>query len=479
MQPLALKRFYSWSIFLLFVGFYIAYSQIYLSALSIPILLFSAALFLFSFDKIMLFIAFCTPLSLKVMFGNSGVNLPDEPLMFILLILFIIKSFENGIDKDFYKHPLTFAVIFNLFWILVTTLTSTLPFISFKFFLARLWCTIFGFFWGGLLFKDLKKIKQFLFAFGLGLSILVFYSTIRHAKTGFTDDRVWSMMNPFMDDHTVYGAVCSIVVTFALVMAFYKRKTLYFYERIIAFYIGICALTGVILSYSRAAWLSVIFAICFYFILKLKISFKTLAFSLITILLIAFVFNDEIYQDIRLNKSASGKSLQGDIKSISNVRTDESNVERLNRWESGWRMFQAKPLLGFGPGTYMFKYSPYQRAYEMTSISSTQGTMGGIHSEYFGPAVESGIIGLISVILLFGTFINTNMKTYYQTKNPEIKMLSLAILLGLLTYFFHGLMNNFLDQDKAAVIFWAIMGMTVALSNWQRKETIKTSEKAL
>lgn len=475
MQPLALKRFYSWSIFLLFLGFYVAYSEIYVSALSIPILLFGAALFLFSFDKIILFIAFCTPLSLKVMFGNSGVNLPDEPLMFVLLILFIIKSFENGIDKDFYKHPLTFAVIFNLFWILVTTITSTMPFVSFKFFLARLWCTVFGFFWGALLFKDLKKIKQFLFAFGLGLSILVFYATIRHAKTGFTDYRVWAMMNPFMDDHTVYGAVCSIIAVFSLVLAFYKRKTLYFYERLIAFYIGICALTGVVLSYSRAAWLSIVFAIFFYFILKLKISFKTLAISLAVLLGVALIFNDEIYQFLRFNKSASGKSLQGDIKSISNVKTDESNVERLNRWESGWRMFQEKPLLGFGPGTYMFKYSPYQRAYEMTSISSTQGTMGGIHSEYFGPAIESGIVGLISVILLFGTFISINMKTYYQNENPEIKMLSLAILLGLMTYFFHGLMNNFLDQDKAAVIFWGIMGMTVALSNQHKKEIIKTS----
>ncbi|MBD3749084.1 MAG: O-antigen ligase family protein [Sphingobacteriales bacterium] len=475
MHPLALKRFYSWSIFLLFVGFYLAYSEIYWSALGIPILFFGAALFLFSFDKIMLFIAFCTPLSLKVMFGNSGINLPDEPLMFILLMLFIIKSFENGMDKDFYKHPLTFAVIFNLFWILVTTLTSTMPFISFKFFLARLWCTVFGFFWGALLFKDFKKIKQFLFAFGLGLSILVFYSTIRHAKTGFTDDKVWAMMNPFMDDHTVYGAVCSIVATFGFVLAFYKRKTLYFYERIIAFYIGICALTGVVLSYSRAAWLSVIFALLFYLVLKLKISFRNLAIGLAVVVGIALIFNDEIYQNIRLNKASSGKSLQGDIKSISNVKTDESNVERLNRWESGWRMFQAKPLLGFGPGTYMFKYSPYQRAHEMTSISSTQGTMGGIHSEYFGPAVESGIVGLISLILLFGTFISINMKTYYQTKNQEIKMLSLAILLGLMTYFFHGLMNNFIDQDKAAVIFWLMMGMTVALSIRQKKELTKTA----
>jgi glucose uptake protein GlcU len=69
------------------------------------------------------------------------------------------------------------------------------------------------------------------------------------------------------------------------------------------------------------------------------------------------------------------------------------------------------------------------------------------------------------------------MKTYYETVNNEVKMLCLALLLSLMTYFFHGLMNNFLDQDKASVIFWALMGMCAALSI-KRKETInEISEK--
>jgi putative inorganic carbon (HCO3(-)) transporter len=209
-------------------------------------------------------------------------------------------------------------------------------------------------------------------------------------------------------------------------------------------------------------------------LLRLKFRFKTLVISLLVILGISFIYHEEIYQKIRFNTTASGKTLQNDIKSISNVSTDESNVERLNRWESGWRMFKEKPFFGFGPGTYMFKYSPYQRAHEMTSISSTQGTKGGMHSEYFGPMVESGIVGLISILLLFGVYIKTLMETYYRTRNRETKMLALAILLSLLTYFFHGLMNNFLDQDKAAAIFWGMMGMAVALSIRDKKEMSKS-----
>ena len=41
--------------------------------------------------------------------------------------------------------------------------------------------------------------------------------------------------------------------------------------------------------------------------------------------------------------------------------------------------------------------------------------------------------------------------------------MSLAILLGLLTYFIHGIMNNFLDTDKLAVPVWAFVAMIVAL----------------
>ena len=31
--------------------------------------------------------------------------------------------------------------------------------------------------------------------------------------------------------------------------------------------------------------------------------------------------------------------------------------KRINRWKSALRMFQERPLLGHGPGTYMFLYA--------------------------------------------------------------------------------------------------------------------------
>ena len=35
--------------------------------------------------------------------------------------------------------------------------------------------------------------------------------------------------------------------------------------------------------------------------------------------------------------------------------------------------------------------------------------------------------------------------------------------MGLITYYFHGTMNNFLDTDKASVPFWGFVAILVAL----------------
>ena len=278
-----------------------------------------------------------------------------------------------------------------------------------------------------------------------------------------------------MDDHTVYSAVCSIVFIFSVVLLTFRNNGLSNLNKL--FFIGFtvfCAV-GIGLSYSRAAILSLIFALGFYVLLKWRVKFKTILISLFLLLAFSLIFSNQIYQSIKYNKAVSGKSLATDVQSISNVRTDESNVERINRWESGYRMFLEKPFFGFGPGTYMFEYSPYQRAHEMTSISTTHGTMGNMHSEYFGPLIESGVIGLLIIVTLFLTYIFVLMRIYYHPVSRGIKMLALGILLAMLSYFFHGLLNNFLDQDKIAVIFWAMMGMAVAL-DFCNREGLRTVE---
>ena len=110
----------------------------------------------------------------------------------------------------------------------------------------------------------------------------------------------------------------------------------------------------------------------------------------------------------------------------------------------------------------MFQYAPFQVSHEKTRISTNTGTRGNAHSEYLGPLSESGVLGMISIIIVFLTTIYTGLRVYFNSKNREVKIISLAVLLGLITYYVHGILNNFLDTDKASALVWGYTAILVA-----------------
>jgi hypothetical protein len=67
---------------------------------------------------------------------------------------------------------------------------------------------------------------------------------------------------------------------------------------------------------------------------------------------------------------------------------------------------------------------------------------------------------------------------YSNSQDKEIRLLTLGILLGLITYFVHGGLNDFLDTDKAAVPFWGFVGMLVALDIYHSKKTKNSPQEA-
>ena len=42
-----------------------------------------------------------------------------------------------------------------------------------------------------------------------------------------------------------------------------------------------------------------------------------------------------------------------------------------------------------------------------------------------------------------------------------VALWALSLYLGLLTYFIHGVLNNYLDTDKASAPFWGFLAMLV------------------
>jgi len=447
---------------------------------ALPVIFGILLIVIFSFDKIVYFIAFFAPLSIplhEIMPGfGFDMYLPTEPLLFGLLIVFLLKIIhERGFERAILTHPVSLAIYVNIFWIFLTCLTSTMPLVSFKFLLARIWFVVGLYLLTAKIFSKGENLEKYIWLYVLPLTIVIFYATYRHLGYGLWDKRASHfVVSPFYNDHTSYGAVLAMYLPFLAMFVFsgcYSKKT-----RIISgVFFGIIFM-GFVLSYSRAAWVSMIVALAVYAVIKLKIRFKTLLMTSVSIIVLFLLFQNQIFMKLEQNTEQSSADFMTHISSISNITTDASNLERLNRWSCALRMFADRPVFGFGPGTYMFKYAPYQLTRDRTIISTNSADGGNAHSEYLGPLSESGVLGLVTFVVLLSFVIYTAIQTYMRLTEKRLKGFVLAALIGLVTYYIHGFLNNFLDTDKLSVPFWGFTAMIVAIDLYSRKNLTEEPE---
>jgi len=158
--------------------------------------------------------------------------------------LFVFKlGYEKQIDRKIFTHPVALAIYFNLIWIFITSVTSTLPVVSIKFFIARLWFVTGYFFLAAYCFKKPENIKWFFKAYLAGLSLVIIYTLINHSRFGLINqEAAHSAVHPFYNDHTAYGAAIAmyIPVIIAFLSSFSRKGSVYKIQWIFAVVFIIC-----------------------------------------------------------------------------------------------------------------------------------------------------------------------------------------------------------------------------------------------
>jgi putative inorganic carbon (hco3(-)) transporter len=432
--------------------------------MAIPLAFAVMLLFFFSLDKLLLLLVFLTPLSFEYKNEAMGfaIDLPTEPIIVAIMGLFFLKLiYEQQYDRKVLKHPLTIVLIAHLVWMLITTFTSEIPVISIKYFVSRLWFVVAFYFVLIQLFKNPVRIQQFFWLFGVSLALIILYITIQHAGHGFLRQTGTWIVRPFFNDHTNYSAVIALIAPYFIVMAFYRGFSPWM--RMVLLAIFAMCIVGVILSYSRASWVSIFLAFCTFWLFVFKINYKLLFLLIALFAGGLYTFQDEIIMRLERNRQDSSQDIREHVQSISNISSDASNLERINRWRAAYRLYQERPIVGWGPGTYQEVYAPFQLASDHTIITTNLGDMGNAHSEYLGPLAESGLLGMLLFIVMALMIMIQGIKNFRNAPNKEHRWTSMAITLGFITYFIHGFLNNFLDTDKASVLFWGFMAILVAI----------------
>lgn len=433
----------------------------------IPPMLLIVLLAFMALDKLILFCVFLTPLSINLANNDIhiGLSLPVEPILAGILFLFILRTlYEGTVDRKLLRHPVTIAILLNLTWIFITSVTSEMPMVSFKFLISRLWFIVPAYFVGVHMFRDFRNVRRFLWLYIIPLTMVIGFTLYIHSQYAFNEDAAHWAMSPFYNDHTAYGA--ALAMFFPALIAFCFSTEYSNNIRVIAVLLTIIFVIALIFSYTRAAWVGLAGALMLYLIFVFRIRFRWILGVAAIAGVYLFLSWGDIMMKLEQNRQDTSNDLEKHLQSISNISTDASNLERINRWNSAFRMFRERPFFGWGPGTYSFLYAPYQLSSEKTIISTNAGDMGNAHSEYIGPLCESGVLGTLTFLFVCGTIIWTGWRLYYKLPKGPVRGVLVSVLLGEVTYLLHGLMNNFLDTDKASIPFWGFAAMLVAADIW-------------
>jgi O-antigen ligase len=464
---------FSLVVFLLLLVFFIWEDLYWLNLFPIGLLGIYGAIY--HTKTVFLCLVFLTPLSINIeeYTQSFGLFIPTEPFFFGLMLLVIFFELrKRTIPRYIWNHPIVLAAGFYLLILILSTITSSHPVVSLKFFLAKIWFIIPLLLAAPLFFEDKKTIYWFLFLFVLGTTIVTIYTLIHHSIYNFGEKEGHWVMYPFFKDHTIYGAILALVLPLSISL-FFIKKTNPLEKTGLYTLVGIL-LVGLFFSYTRAAWLSVFAALFVWLLIYLRIKLLYLLSLGFAVLIGLFVFWDQIQMELARNEEVSTTEEFGTrLQSAANVSTDASNLERINRWACAIEMFKERPLLGFGPGTYALEYAQFQEPENLTIISTNFGDMGNAHSEYLSALSETGILGFLAFIILVSTIFFTGVRLYYKIDKQDLgtRAIVIACILGLSTYFIHGFLNNYLDTDKASIPIWGICAIFIALAN--QKNTAK------
>lgn len=436
-------------------------------------------------EKFILLTGAIAPLSVNIndIGGGLGLALPTEPFIILIFGLLLLRFIQKGtLDFSVVTHPISLAIIAYITWLWLSCISSSMPMVSVKFVLARTWYIVVFYFAFVAIFKNFNQIHFFFKAFVIFTLILVIYTLSKHAADGFIRSSSYSISWPFFPDHGMYAAAITFAVPLIAFYAFNGQAFKFNFAWLpIAGFFLVILLFGIVVSYTRAAWLSLIVAMGVFALLKFKIKFTWILIALFSVATYAIIKQDKILYSLEANKQGSSDELEGHVKSVGNITTDPSNMERINRWKCASRMVSNRPIFGYGPGTFVFQYGVFQKSSELTIISTNTGDVGGAHSEYFLAMAEAGFPGLIFWTFIVLISVKTAFSIIYKTNNRQIRITTMMALLGLITYYCHALLNEYSQYDKVAVPLWGFLAVITALDLYisKNKALLNTGNEAI
>lgn len=146
--------------------------------------------------------------------------------------------------------------------------------------------------------------------------------------------------------------------------------------------------------------------------------------------------------------------------------TNRAVVSRTTLWKTGWVMLKDNPLTGVGMGNYLDNYKEYVTKYPELDIGHDAYS---VHNSYLKVGAETGFPGLISFLLIYVIYFLYIIKAYLK-QNLLGKVLAIGLFVGSVTFMVQNLSNNLMFIPQLNTIFWLVSGLVLAFL-YENKKT--------
>lgn len=158
----------------------------------------------------------------------------------------------------------------------------------------------------------------------------------------------------------------------------------------------VAMLAGVLMSWSRGAWLGVAAGLITVVVLQSR---RALVLCLIAAFILTFAI---LLSSINIIPTEIAERFSGigdyfGVFDVRGVKVDDTNfaiVERMAHWQAAWEMWLAHLLFGVGFGNYEVAYPAY-------ALPRWSDPLGHAHNYYLNAAAEVGSIGLFAYLVLW------------------------------------------------------------------------------
>lgn len=413
------------------------------------------------------------PLSTELAITDSlSLDFPGEPFLILLtgaiLLLLITRRFS--LPLAVFKSSLLVLILLHLFWIGITILFSQEPILSIKYLLAKCWYVLPLVILPSVLLQGYRHWQQMALALCIPMLLVVGQSILRHAAHSFSFEGIKDTLDPFFRNHVNYSGmlVCLLPIGIAIyILTNDQRK-----KQKVGIALGI-AMIGLILAYSRGAWVVAIAGFFVYWLIKRKWMMHALVMSLILVsLALSWLLQGNRFLQYRPDFTTTIFHTDfTDHMSATLALKDVSNAERFYRWTAGVAMAAEEPITGFGPNSFYLHYKPYAAQLFRTWVSNNPDH-STVHNYYLLLALEQGLPGLLFflVILFVALYRAQCLFHRLQTKLYRYAAMIAGVMLSMIALL--NTMSDLIETDKIGGLFWLCIGVLIALEGKLQEERI-------